>query len=521
MLPLEVLAAVLEEVDYGVLLTDRQHKSLLCNSRFGEIFAVSTQAVVENDAEKVRDMVGNRIVDIDLWQQNLDAVYADESLVYEDELLLKNPFAVLRRFTGPVHNGAGNITARLWTFLDVTKSWQLRQFNQVTTKALSYFSKEPKDVCQYVLDLISDTYGSTVLLSIQEGDFLRFTVTSGLPPELSHVQGNTLDESYCQFCIGDSRPTVIQDSKVDPKTRDLLPSKLGFTRYAGVPLQSPEGKVIGTLCILDSKSEVPFEEHDISFLNVLATRINSELERASVIKRLELGLERTHEDLRQAEQQLFQSEKLAVVGTLAASIAHDIRNILASMSLQISMAEEHPERSVSFIRDSLARFDVLAHRLLSYAKPSKGLLETVELSDNIQGVCELLRAQFQMSKVDLEYKKPPNPVYILGDPGRLEHLFVNLVTNALQAMRTGGGKVTISVSTDEKNAIVTVKDDGPGIPAHLRDTVYEPFVSTSVSGFGLGLYSCSQIVLAHNGSIKFECPDSGGTEFTLTFPKDS
>lgn len=515
--PDEALAAVLESADYGVFVTDLNHKSLLCNAKFGELFGIDIQKVVADDMHAVRAMVRDRIGDIKGWQANLEEVYGNPDLTFEDELVLKNPFQVLRRYTAPVHDTNGRIAARLWTFLDVTGPSQRRQLNQITNAALSFFDADPIVVCQHILDLVSQHYQSIALLSVLEGKYLRFVAKSGLPEEYQAVQGNNWDESYCQFCLGSKRPVVIQDATRDAKTTGLLPASLGLTRYAGVPLNAPDGSLIGTLCIMDNRSDVPVQDHDLRFLNVLATRISAELERHAVIKGLESGLESSNRELAETGQKLIQSEKLALVGTLAASVAHDIRNILASMSLQISMAEQNPERAVSFIRDSLARFDVLAHRLLSYAKPTQGMLELVDLTQVLNEVYELVKAQFSISSVELVCKAPTEHIFIQGDAGRLEHLFVNLAINALQALKSGA-RLTIELAQESHVAVVQFTDTGPGIPEAVKETLFEPFSTTRSDGFGLGLYSCRQIAEAHNGHISFTCPPSGGTIFTVQFP---
>ena len=107
LLPLEIehsLRAVLGAVDYGVLVTDLDHQSLICNGKFGELFGISTVNVVSNDVEAVRAMVKHRIVDTEHWHRNLEEVYANNNIEQEDELTLKNPDMVLRRYSGPVRN---------------------------------------------------------------------------------------------------------------------------------------------------------------------------------------------------------------------------------------------------------------------------------------------------------------------------------------------------------------------------------------------------------------------------------
>ena len=521
LLPLEIeqsLRAVLGAVDYGVLVTDLNHQSLICNGKFGDLFGISTDKVVNNDVDSVRKMVHHRIVHIDHWHRNLEEVYGNDDCEQEDELILKNPGMVLRRYSGPVRGADSKVVARLWTFLDVTASAKKRKYEDVLREIALLFDHEPTKVVKVIVDTISKFYGSVALLSILDVNFLRFHSISGAPPNAPKILGNKVSESYCQFCLAASGPIVIQDGRKDERAKDLLPMQLGFTRYAGVPIFDLAGKAIGTLCILDAKSDETYDEDDIHFLSVLAMRLSSELERESRIHELEHGLQLTSEELRRAQNNLVQSEKLAVTGTLAASIAHDIRNILSSMSVQISLGANEPEKALAYVGDSLGRFNVLAHRLLSYAKPNQALLEHLDLSVVLDKVVDLIGAQFRISNVGLETNVPGQATYVLGDEGRLEHLIVNLLLNSLNAC-SAKGTVSVSIESNETSVSLIVCDNGRGMSEEMSERLFQPFATTRSNGFGLGLYSCKQIAEEHHGKIECTSQTGQGTTMKVIFPR--
>ena len=247
-------------------------------------------------------------------------------------------------------------------------------------------------------------------------------------------------------------------------------------------------------------------------------RISSELERESRISRLEIGLKDTNEELKLAQNKLVQSEKLAVTGTLAASIAHDIRNILASINVQISMGANDPEKALEYISDSLGRFNVLAHRLLSYAKPHKAVLEHLDLCGTIEKVFSLIEAQFRISKVDLESNGPESSVFVMGDEGRLEHLIVNLLLNSLNAVKAKG-KVTVSVEQKADSIVLSVSDNGYGMSDEMIKALFQPFATTRSNGFGLGLFSCKQIASEHGAAIECISELGLGTTMKVIFPR--
>jgi signal transduction histidine kinase len=521
LLPLEIehsLRAVLGAVDYGVLVTDLEHQSLICNGRFGELFDISAKKVVSNDVESVRKMVYHRIVDTERWHRNLEDVYNNTETEQEDELILKNPDMVLRRYTGPVRNEDKVVVARLWTFLDISAGARKRNCQSALSDIALHFDHDPTLVVKKIIDTIAKHYGSVAILSILNDNFMRFHTVSGAPPDAPQIAGNYLAESYCQFCLAASEPLIIQDSRLDARSRDMFPASLGLTRYAGVPIYDLDGNAIGTLCILDSRSDVHLDGDDLHFLSLLAMRISSELERESRILQLEEGLKDTSQELKYAQDKLVQSEKLAVAGTLAASIAHDIRNILSSINVQISLGVDEPQKALDYVGDSLGRFNVLAHRLLSYAKPHQAVLEHLDLCSVLEKVLSLIGAQFEISKVELVSKVPDTAVFVKGDEGRLEHLVVNLLLNSLNAVRAKG-KVTVTIESNGESIDLSVMDNGQGMTPEVREQLFQPFATTRSNGFGLGLFSCMQIAREHGATIECNSELGQGTTMKVSFPR--
>lgn len=510
------LRALLRAVDYGVLFTDLDHVSLICNARFGELFGIDPNDVVKNNVEAVRTMVRTRIGDFESWEVNLQQVYDDPEFEQEDELELLNPRASLRRYTGPVRDEDGAVIGRLWTFLDITATVRKRRIQDALSNATLFFDPDPARVCQFVADEIGRYYGSVTLISIRVHDFMQFHTVGGPPSVASDMPGNRLEESYCQFCLQNMQPLIIQDAARDPGLRNLLPVQAGLTRYAGVPIYDPLGNAIGTLCILDDRSDEVLGPDDLSFLSLMSMKVSGEIERQRQIVSLRSDLDNTTEELRITQSHLIRSEKLAVTGTLAASIAHDIRNILSSLSIQIDIGGDDPAKALAYIKESLGRFNILAHRLLSYAKPKASVLEHVELNCVVQRVITLLAPQFHVSQVSLDVRLSERPTFIMGDEGRLEHLIVNLAVNALQALKAGG-RVEITTANADDMVLLRVRDDGPGIPAENLGRLFEPFTSTRADGFGLGLYSCRQIVRDHGGTLQCESALGKGTSFEVAF----
>ncbi|MGE0002044.1 MAG: ATP-binding protein [Fimbriimonadaceae bacterium] len=511
---LSLLRSILGSTDYGVLVTDLDHVALACNRRFGELFGIDHKPVVESGVLAVRDMVGSRIPDLTAWSENLAKVYTETERVQEDLLSLRNPAATVRRFTGPVLGPDGTVIARIWTFLDVTAEHR-RQLSSETLGAIALFHDlDPSKVYAHAVERVGEHYGSLCLLSVRDRDYLHFRAVGG-PNAIEGISGNNLADSYCQFCLEAKQPVVIQDSRDVKAASGLLPATVGFTRYMGVPLNDPQGGIIGTLCILDERSDEVLTEDDIQFMRLVAMKVSAELERERQLESLRHDLEATSASLEQTQRKLVESEKLAVTGTLAASVAHDIRNILSAVRLEIEMGSDDPRSALGSVRDQLDRFSVLSARLLSYARPRASLHANFDLQETIEEVASLLHGHAKIHDCEIKTRFAETPHIVVGEAGQIELVLVNLVLNAVQAM-PGGGTVTIAAHARKTSVEVEVQDTGTGVPTEAMERLFEPFSSSRAEGCGLGLYSCRRIAEDHGGSIRVRSTPGHGTTFTLT-----
>jgi signal transduction histidine kinase len=230
-------------------------------------------------------------------------------------------------------------------------------------------------------------------------------------------------------------------------------------------------------------------------------------------------LQSMYEELSQMQQQLIQHEKLSAIGTLAAATAHDIRNIVSSLNLLLTLGADDPERLLIDLRRQLDRLKIMAYRLLSYARPRQLVFEEVHLPSLIQRVVDLISSSAQMAKVSLNLNLSPRLPRLQADATQLENMLVNLALNAIKAMeRHGGGILTVSASRAPRGVLLCVSDTGPGIPESLLPRLFEPFVSSSESGFGLGLFSVKRTVELHHGTIRVVSRPNHGATFEIYLP---
>lgn len=232
------------------------------------------------------------------------------------------------------------------------------------------------------------------------------------------------------------------------------------------------------------------------------------------------------EQYRRAEAALRKSEKLALAGRLAASIAHEINNPLTAVTnlhYLIERSESLPEikHLLALADEELARVAEIAKQTLKFHRESSRSA-AVELRDVIESVLTLYRGRLRSAGIDVITEFGP-PTAIAGFAGELRQLFANLVGNALDAMWSGG-KLRIRIRPLERNGtrgiVVTVADSGVGIPPDVRPQLFEPFVSTKGNtGTGLGLWVAAEIVRHHAGSIRLKSREGAGTVFTVFLPQ--
>jgi PAS domain S-box-containing protein len=224
-------------------------------------------------------------------------------------------------------------------------------------------------------------------------------------------------------------------------------------------------------------------------------------------------------------EQTIQSEKLAEVGRLSAGIAHEVNNPLAviSYAAQLLLREEElppfQKELAERIDSEVDRLKTLTGSLLSFSRAREMVRRETDLNEVLRDVLRLVRYELNRHSIRLLEDFAELPA-IQADPNKLKQVFINLVMNASQAMPEGG---TLSVRTalvagEEVEAVIG--DSGPGIPAEVRDRVFEPFFSTKREGegTGLGLYICRNIVTEHEGRLLLESAPGQGAAFRVVLP---
>jgi diguanylate cyclase (GGDEF)-like protein/PAS domain S-box-containing protein len=222
---------------------------------------------------------------------------------------------------------------------------------------------------------------------------------------------------------------------------------------------------------------------------------------------------------RKAEELLWNSEKLSLVGELAAGIAHEIRNPITSIKGFIQLFQQGAIKQEYFdvILKEFDRIEEIIKEFLSLAKPQAIQLKPVNISLLLKDVEILLHSEANLRNVELDHKFEENIPNIMCDPNQIKQVFINLVKNSIEAI-PNGGKVTIHAAKEHSNLLIKVIDNGEGISEDRLDKIGQPFYSTKEKGNGLGLMFCFRIIKQHKGTITVKSEKNKGTTVEVRLP---
>lgn len=245
------------------------------------------------------------------------------------------------------------------------------------------------------------------------------------------------------------------------------------------------------------------------------------------IDNLGISLQQKIEKERHLVEQLHHKERLAALGQVAAGVAHELRNPLATIRLraQMSMRSKDPEqldRSAKLTLEEIDRLAGVLDRLLYFAKPIQLQVKSFNAAQLCDDLLASLGAEAEAASIEFEFKSS-DTVETQGDPLKLRQVFENLVRNAMESFEgTPAGsqqkKVVLSVVSNETTIRITVEDNGTGLSSDIATKVFDPFFTTKARGTGLGLSIANEIVRAHHGRLTLRNGQGGGTIAELTLP---
>ncbi len=249
----------------------------------------------------------------------------------------------------------------------------------------------------------------------------------------------------------------------------------------------------------------------------------AEIRSGDELEQLGQNFNRMVQEIEQKNRQLVQSEKLASIGLLAAGVAHEINNPIATISvsaerlLETETSEER-RRFLQIILKESERIGQIINKLLGFERGGRVAFSPCHLERILQQSLEDFASIAEQNRVQVETDFQIEGAVLNGQCDQLRQAFGNIIDNALKAMPQGG-QLRIRAYREDQEVVIEFMDTGPGIPQEYLDRIFDPFFTTREvgEGFGLGLAVCYEVVKRHGGNISVQS-DAGGTTFTLRLP---
>ncbi|MBZ0296921.1 MAG: HAMP domain-containing histidine kinase, partial [Anaerolineae bacterium] len=329
--------------------------------------------------------------------------------------------------------------------------------------------------------------------------------------------------------VVESLMPVLRDQIVLEDADDLDPvlEMTHSQRVLAMPL-AQRGQIQGVVLFGDTRNSRPFSLREIDLGKAIVGQAATALENANLVH----DLERSLQDLKDAQERLVETARLSAMGELAAAVAHQINNPLTTILVDTEMMllDESPDsrnyESLNAVFRAGKRASGVVRRLLATARPTEAdaPVERIDVIDTIEGTLSLVRHHIEQDNIHVISRMPADslpPVWAVQ--GQLDDIWLNLMLNAHDAL-LGQPNAQIGIQAeyipDAEMIEVIVWDNGPGIPSEIIEEVFKPFFTTKPvgEGTGLGLHICRQVIERVDGTITVENAPDGGAYFTVRLP---
>jgi PAS domain S-box-containing protein len=497
--------SIMQSVADPIVLTNLDNEILLQNRRAEELFSGSEEgsegkrrALKMNDFLFSAYLSGRAVSSVDPLVRELTLVDPIEGTDVHFEVI-----------STPALNEEDQRIGVVSVFRDVTdlrKTNDELARNYIRLRQAEAEARRERDR----LNRIIENVGHPVVVTDADGNFILFNRRAGALFQVEQVPTTPANRVVTSEPDPVSSRTLAAVRANSVKLTSFisgLASETRSGRQAEIELVDPESGLV-----------VPMELTSVEVLDAKGqvTAVVSVLHDLSQMRELERS---------RLEQKLFESEKLAAVGTLAATIAHEVNNPLEAIKnslhlLQSTKDDESASRFLSIAARETERVSHIVRQMLGFARRS-GSVEWVNVNELIRETLTLVERKLQHSGIriveELDSKLPS--VHCYSD--QLRQVLLNLILNAQQSIE-GGGTIAIRTMLHEQNSvIVQIKDSGCGIRDEDRNRIFEPFFSMRKDGTGLGLWVTQNIVRQHGGRIEVSSTDEMGTTLSIILPIDS
>jgi signal transduction histidine kinase/PAS domain-containing protein len=349
------------------------------------------------------------------------------------------------------------------------------------------------------------------------------TTTEGVSQTLGHllrdVSYSLEDRSEIPVRVfSERRAVIIRNASRDERVTPAFFAKFGSNEFVAVPLVS-KGNSLGVVIADNLYNGRRITEHDEVLLQTFGSTAGLAIENAEAFADLRESLN----TLRSTRRQLIDQTKLAAVGRVAAHIAHEIRNPLATIGGFAHAIRNRPDNverikmSSGIIYDEVMRLEHMLSGIMDFSRPTRPVLVCQSVNAAVRKAVGLLAEQMPEG-VALEAELDELLPECTFDAAQMQQVIINLVKNAGEAMEQSGGHIVVSTERAEGGNVLRIRDDGPGIPKAIQTKIFEPFFTTKRGGTGLGLAVCRHIVSEHGGDLTIDSSPGAGTSIGIFIP---
>ncbi len=315
-----------------------------------------------------------------------------------------------------------------------------------------------------------------------------------------------------------NRPVLIDELSPEIATDKERAILADFEHGVVVPLMH-QARLAGLFLVADKISGTAYTPDDMEFLSALGNQISVAIENA----RLYEAERQAIQQLRAAQQQLVQTERLAALGEMSAKIAHEVNNPLGIIKNYILLLKRAGEQNkeireyAEIVGQEIDRIANIVRQLREFQRPARMEQGPVDIRQVLEEVLKLMERQLKSDHIVVVRQFEEESFIVNGSGDGLKQVFFNLIINARAAME-GGGTLTVSMQRQNGDLLMKFADTGPGIPADVVPHIFEPFFTTKGEhGSGLGLSVCYGIINSHKGSITYRNLKTGGC-FDIVLP---
>ena len=421
---------------------------------------------------------------------------------------------------GEVANSFNAMSTALLAEHDKTDHYieQLSGLYKVTLSFYDILEMEQayQEICTDISDILKVRQTILLLLDEQQKVFMPFASEGQMPAGLRIALQLPLEEVVDLYQKSEGQPIIVNDTGHVELFGAFVPEEV-HERNVMIAWLLTKEKILGAIRVSDKNDS--FTDEDSKILIILANHMAVAMENADLYRNLQNSMA----ELRETQEQLIQSAKLAAIGELASNVAHEINNPLTSIIGFAELSKEDGDiesirKSLDIIEKESLRARDIVKQLLGFARKKPLQLTEVNINAVVKEVVAFSSSQTRMGRVKVSEEYSDIPM-TTGDVDQLKQVFLNIITNAIHSMPEGGD-IAIRTFTRGEYILVSLSDTGHGITEDVRNRIFEPFFSTKKEkGTGLGLSISYRIIQDHGGRIDVESEPGKGSTFTVRLPQ--